>query len=98
MQQVIRDHLIETRDWYRQEARPRRRLFRLLGTLVILISTSIPVLSPFEVLRFRLTVGILGALTACIVALNQFFRFEKAWTNFHLAELELDRLLRRWQL
>lgn len=98
MRRIVVDHVRECHDWYQRHKRPSRRLFRGAGVMVIVLSALIPLLSSYQAVGFRLTVGIIGVVIACITGLNTFYRWERSWRSYSIAQFNLDYFLRRWEL
>lgn len=98
MENTVNQYVGLCHDWYQKKKRLPRQLYRFSGSLIVVLSAMIPLLSAYDGQAFRLGVGIIGILISALTGLNHFLRWDKKWRIFSLAQFELEYLLRRWEL
>jgi len=87
--------------WYDVHASRPRYWFRIFGSLTILLSISLPVVSslPATIIpQQSLVVSLIALGIALIAAFSTFFRWNEAWHANIRAKLELESLLYLWEL
>ena len=94
----VKEHVFHWYTFYKHQADKSRFLFRSSGLLVILASTSIPVLSVLEFPFKNYIVAILGLCIALMTGLNSFYRWEARWSTYRQSQFSVDQLLSIWRL
>jgi len=83
--------------WYQEHAVWPRQAHRVGGTVTILSSLSLPVLSlaggPLQTIGLPLVGLVLGV----VAALNAFFSFHATWQKYITAQLLLEGLVASWE-
>jgi Na+/melibiose symporter-like transporter len=84
--------------WYQQHAPWPRKAYRIAGTVTILASLSLPILS-LAGGRYQ-TVGLpaVGLILGIAAALNAFFSFHATWQKYRTAQLLLEGLVAAWEI
>ncbi len=98
LQRLVRSQVVETRDWYKNNAARPRRLFRAAGATVILLSISIPLLASLQYPAKDLVLSVIALLIAALTGLNAFFKWESSWRSRRQTEFALNHLLSLWDL
>lgn len=72
--ELVNSQVVSTLDWYQKNATWPRRLFRISGVTVIVLSVSIPLLASLSYQGKDLVLSIVASLIACFTGLNSFFK------------------------
>lgn len=84
-EEYVDKRLQEQIDWYSNKSTTNKKYNYFLKSLILIISTSIPVISGFITLsegKVRLILGCLGAIIAILTGLVSLFKFQEKWTNY----------------
>ena len=84
--------------WYTKRAPRPRIAFRLFGTLAILISLSMPLLTLCGGEAGKWLIAVAAYLVAIFSALNGFFAFQSTWQKYITTQLILEALIAEWEL
>ena len=87
--------------FYRRLAPKKRHLFQGSGVIVIVLSTSLPLVAAFGERLVgdwnNLIIALIGVAIAILSGLNAFFHWDTGWRGQIGAQLELQRLRAEWQ-
>lgn len=98
LRRLVDERVVANLLWYRTHAAAPRRLFRTSGTLVILLSVSIPLVAVLDFAGDDLVLAAMALVIAALTGLNSFFRWETSWRERMQAELSLAHLLAQYDL
>jgi hypothetical protein len=87
------------RRWYAAHTFWPRLLFRSVGTAIILLSVSLPLVATQQPSQYKdLAVSVIGILVALLSGLAAFFRWDETWKGNVGALMELDHRQAVWEL
>lgn len=98
---LVDSHVGGELTWYERHTRRPWLLFRVSGSLLILLSISLPVLSSIKSTNWPskdLVVSAVALIVALLSALSTFFHWHETWRENTRAKMELRNLLAGWQL
>ena len=81
----IKTRLEDQITWYDSKSKSAKCYSRLLKILILILSTTIPLISGFHKIEeadLRIVVGILGALIAISTGLISILKLQENWTNY----------------
>jgi hypothetical protein len=90
-------YVIRPRNWYRRRARNVRRLFRLFGVGVIVMSASLPIVAAIDFADSQVAITTLSVGVAGLTALRAFFHWDDQWRAAKTADWKLTSLLAQWE-
>jgi hypothetical protein len=93
LQRIVDRRVGATLDWYRSRARVPRNAFRAAGTIVIIFSVSIPLLTMVSFTGRDVLLSAVAVSIAALTGLNSFFGWEQSWRSRRQTEFALEHLL-----
>jgi|SoiMethySBSTD1v2_1073268.scaffolds.fasta_scaffold1624867_1 hypothetical protein len=98
---LVQKHVGAGLAYYELHTRKPWLLFRVCGSLLIVLSISLPVLSTLKVEMLpqkELVVSLVALSVAVLSAFSTFFHWHDTWRENTRAKLELRELLALWEL
>jgi len=98
---LVQQHVGAGLAYYESRTRRPWLLFRICGSLLIVLSISLPVLSTLKVEMLPekdLVVSLVALSVAVLSGLSTFFHWHDTWRENTRAKLELRELLAIWEL
>jgi hypothetical protein len=92
------DRVMPILRWFKTHVTLPRILFRVSGTLIILLSVSLPLLSIVEGPSRDTLLPIVALMIAGLTGLNSFFQWQNAWQGRRQTQRALEYLLSHWEL
>jgi len=83
--------------WYRSRTRWPRLVFRAVGSVLIVLSLSVPFLAAVEAPWGKYALQLASFMIAALTALNSFFGWQRTWEKRINAQLTLEGLIALWQ-
>ena len=95
---TVDEQVVATHSWYQQHAKIPRLLYRTSGTLVILLSISLPFLASLDYAAKAVLLSAIALIIAALTGLNSFFAWEQTWRSRRQTEFALAHLLAQWEV
>jgi hypothetical protein len=91
-------HIGSQLTWYKSHSFRPRISFRIVGILIILLSSSIPFIALLQFGYKDILLSIFAVMIAMLSGINSFFHWEHQWRNTEQTYLELLHLVSIWEL
>jgi ABC-type multidrug transport system fused ATPase/permease subunit len=105
LRDLVEQRIVRSLQWYETHTNNPRIFFRLSGTLLILLSICLPVLSsisssawPYSWPSKELLVSFIALVIALLSALSTFYHWSETWRVNMSAKMELKNLLAIWEV
>jgi hypothetical protein len=97
LQLLIKGTVLKDKVWYRTSSKVNYYAYRISGILIILLSSSLPLLTANTFMHKDLIISIVGILIAVISSLISFFKWNDIWKADSFAFVELKNALAIWE-
>jgi len=96
---ILKDtRVISYLNWLRNHADSPRKLFRISGATIILLSVSVPLLSIINDPARNIILPVVTLVIAALTSLNSFFQWQNAWQSRRQTQFSLEYFLSNWEL
>lgn len=94
----IKKEVVSTKGWFERNSDRPRILFRLVGSLVIILSISVPLLGVLDGVWNTVVLPVVAIAIAGLTSLNAFFQWQSQWQGNRQTQFALEHLLTKWEL
>lgn len=98
LRKFVASSVFQLRDHYDWRAKWHRRFFRSTGILVIVASSSLPLLVSADYPVKEATLSSVGVLIAVLTGMRAFYRWDQNWALLRRTHFELAQLCTQWEL
>jgi|SRR5579864_212347 len=98
LEEIENSTVVKWRDWYKKHSKWPRWVFRVGGTLVIIMSVSLPFLANVPWSLKNDVIALVGLGIALISSFNAFFNWDQMWRSRLQTGYLLADLHSRWRL
>jgi len=94
----IKKEVVSAKNWFERNSSRPRILFRLVGSVTIILSVLVPFLITLDGLWKTLILPIATLTIAGLTSINTFFQWQNQWQGNRQTQYALEHLLLKWEI